>query len=98
MSAEPKFNRTNRPATKRPIHITSHDKRLLEDLLAECAALRCEPTIYLTALAQELQRAIVVDPENVPADVITMNSRAQMLDLETSEIVTFTLVFPSRAD
>jgi regulator of nucleoside diphosphate kinase len=50
------------------------------------------------ALAGELERAEIVAPDAVPPDVITMNSRAELLDLDTGESMTFTLVFPDEAD
>jgi regulator of nucleoside diphosphate kinase len=93
--------KSNDPATivaKHPIYITSRDKRLLEEMVAEADALRSAPRTELQALAKELRRAVVVDPRDVPGDVITMNSRAEMLDLGTGETVTFTLVFPSQAN
>jgi regulator of nucleoside diphosphate kinase len=93
--------KSNDPATivaKHPIYITSRDKRLLEKMVAEADALRSAPRTELQALAKELRRAVVVDPRDVPGDVITMNSRAEMLDLDTGETVTFTLVFPSQAN
>jgi regulator of nucleoside diphosphate kinase len=83
---------------RNPIHITSRDKQLLEDLLAEVEASNGRWRGDLKALGDELQRAIVVEPEDVPDDVITMNSRAEMLDLETGETIIFTLVFPSQAN
>ena len=93
--------KSNDPATivaKHPIYITRRDKRLLEKMVAEADALRSAPRTELQALAKELRRAVVVDPRDVPGDVITMNSRAEMLDLGTGETVTFTLVFPSQAN
>jgi regulator of nucleoside diphosphate kinase len=83
---------------KSPIHITSHDKRLLEELLAETEALSPESRSDLKPLAEELKRAIVVEPDKVPGDVITMHSRAELVDLDTGETVIYTLVFPSRAN
>ena len=83
---------------KNAIHITSRDKEQLRDLLAEMETRRTEPRADLKALAEELQRAAVVNPQEIPDDVITMNSRAEMLDLKTGERVTFTLVFPSEAN
>ena len=80
------------------IHISSRDKHLLEDLLAEVEASSFPGRGDLKPLRGELQRAIVVEPQHVPHDVITMNSRAEMVDLETGETVTFTLVFPSQAN
>ena len=77
--------------------MSSRDKTLLEDLLAEARALYPEGT-QLRPLGEELKRAIVVAPEDVPDDVITMNSRAEILDLESGETFIFTLVFPSQAN
>jgi regulator of nucleoside diphosphate kinase len=45
-----------------------------------------------------LNRAKIVAPEEVPADVITMNSRAELLDLDTRERLELTVVFPAEAD
>lgn len=40
---------------------------------------------------------MIVQPNELPPDVITMNSRAELIDLESNETVTFTLVFPREA-
>jgi len=85
-------------SAEKPIHITSHDKRLLEELLAETHAVRPGAQTSLKALGEELNRAIIVEPTKIPHDVITMNSRAELVDLDTGETVTFTLVFPSQAN
>lgn len=98
MIAKPKSISDDTNSTKRPIHITSHDKLLLEELLAETEALRPEWRNDLKALVEELKRAIIVEPEKVPHDVVTMNSRAELVDLHTGDTVIFTLVFPSRAN
>ncbi|RYD79174.1 MAG: nucleoside diphosphate kinase regulator [Verrucomicrobiaceae bacterium] len=50
------------------------------------------------ALQSELERAEVLSPEDIPPDVITMNSRAELLDLETGEHMEFALVLPSHAN
>jgi regulator of nucleoside diphosphate kinase len=83
---------------KKEIHITSQDKQRLENLLAEVAVSDPRARGDLNALVEELHRATIVDPKDVPADVITMNSRADLLDLDSAENVTFTLVFPSDAN
>lgn len=49
-------------------------------------------------LKDELARAEIVAPEEIPANVITMNSRAELLDLNTGERRVLTLVFPSDAN
>ena len=82
----------------RPIILTSQDKLRLEELLTGVAA--SDPRAWgdLDSLAEELRRATVVEPKEVPADVITMNSRADVQDLETGETESFTLVFPAEAN
>jgi Rnk N-terminus len=70
---------------KNPIHITTQDKQRLEDLLVEVQASDPRKHGDLKALTQELRRAIIVDPKDVFCDVITMNSRAEMRDLESGE-------------
>jgi len=84
--------------TKNPIYVTSQDKQRLEDLLMEIEVSDPREHGDLKALTQELRRAVVVDPKDVFSDVITMNSHAEMRDLETGETVAFTLVFPSEAN
>jgi regulator of nucleoside diphosphate kinase len=98
MVAEVNNNGAANVAVKNRIHITSHDKQLLERLLAQPEAMRLARPDQLQALTAELQRAVIVEPQDVSSDVITMNSRAELLDLDTGEEVTFTLVFPSHAN
>jgi regulator of nucleoside diphosphate kinase len=83
---------------KNPIYVTSQDKQRLEELLIEIELSDPRKHGDLKALTQELRRAVVVDPKDVFSDVITMNSRAEMRDLESGETDAFTLVFPSEAN
>jgi regulator of nucleoside diphosphate kinase len=53
---------------------------------------------YLQALRGELQRAHIVPAGKVPPDVITMNSRVLLYDLELRETEEYTLVYPEDAD
>jgi regulator of nucleoside diphosphate kinase len=52
----------------------------------------------LIDLELELERAEVVDPHEIPPDVITMNSTARLRDRETGESFEYTLVYPRDAD
>lgn len=79
---------------KKSIHITTQDKERLQELLAATAASGPRQQGDWKELAAELRRAVIVEPNEVPGDVITMNSRADLVDLDTGETVTFTLVFP----
>jgi len=40
----------------------------------------------------------VVAPEEVPADVVTMNSKVRVRDVAMNEVTTYTLVFPEQAN
>jgi regulator of nucleoside diphosphate kinase len=90
--------RQDNNGTKNPIYVTSQDKQRLEDLLMEVEASDPRKHGDLKALTEELHRAVIVDPKDVFSDVITMNSRAEMRDLESGETVAFTLAFPSEAN
>jgi regulator of nucleoside diphosphate kinase len=52
---------------------------------------------YLNRLEQELDRAEVVEPEEIPPDVVTMNSEVRLKDLDSGEIKTYRLIFPGEA-
>jgi regulator of nucleoside diphosphate kinase len=52
----------------------------------------------LRALDRELDRAEAVRPQEVPPDVITMNSKLRLTDLATGQQRVVTLVYPDRAD
>jgi regulator of nucleoside diphosphate kinase len=49
-------------------------------------------------LAKELERALVVEADRVPKDVVTMNSRVRYADTTTGQIHDVTIVFPKEAD
>jgi len=80
------------------IYITSQDKSRLTNLLQEARGMDKRDRGDLKALAEELDRAVVVAPKEIPPEVVTMNSTAELLDLDTGESVLFTLVFPQEAD
>lgn len=49
-------------------------------------------------LEEELSRASVVADKELPADVVSMNSKVRFQDLETEKETTVTLVYPHDAD
>ena len=81
----------------RPIVITESDAAKLRGILAAQAGLERDRD-HLDGLRDELERALVLEPERVPRDVITMHTRVQMLDLKSGERRELTLVFPAEAD
>lgn len=49
-------------------------------------------------LRRELDRAEVVEPEDLPADVVTMNSRVVVEEVDSGERFEVTLTWPNAAD
>ena len=80
------------------IYITESDMERLQDFLAAPITAGGRDKGHLTELAKELNRAEVVPPKNIPGDVITMNSRVRLVDLDLGEELVYTLVFPDKAD
>jgi len=76
-----------------PILVTQYDLDRLERMLER--ANPDNPTAE--ALGDELARARVVDPHDVPADVVTMNSRARFRERISGKERELTLVFPQDA-
>ena len=83
---------------KLPIIMNAADHEELSCAIVAADKLSDRARAEIIALRSELERAEIVAPDEVPADVITMNSRAQLLDLDTNERMEFTLVFPNEAD
>ncbi len=82
-------------ADSRPT-MTEFDMRRL-DALFERLRRQVQPPPTLSLLERELERAVVVKPEEVPPTVVTMNSRVEVKDLDTEEQQCVTLVFPTMA-
>ena len=53
---------------------------------------------YLDQLEEELGRAELINPKEIPADVITMRSKVSLKDLKSGKTVMYSLVFPSEAN
>lgn len=83
---------------KRMIYITDYDLKRLQNLLEAGTVRFPMDGPHLKRLKGELDRAIVVRREDIPDDVITMNSKVRLINLKTRENATFTLVFPSEAN
>ncbi|MDY0146255.1 MAG: nucleoside diphosphate kinase regulator [Kiritimatiellia bacterium] len=84
--------------TKRAIHITRPDHQRLTTMLEEALARSNRDSAFLKELAHELALAEAVEPQDVPANVVTMNSRVILQDVDDGERTEYTLVFPDKAD
>lgn len=84
--------------TNQQIYITALDAEKIRKLLMDARATEYRNSPYLQMLSNELDRAMVVEPQQVPPDVITMNTQAALVDVETGEEEVYTLVYPEDAD
>jgi len=53
---------------------------------------------YLVGLKQELENAVILPPEEMPPDVVTMNSQVRINDITNGGSIMVRLVFPQDAD
>jgi regulator of nucleoside diphosphate kinase len=83
---------------QRTIYVTEFDSKRLRDLIEEAKEIDRRGNQYLDSLEAELERSIIVAPADIPANVVTMNSRVKLRDLETQEEMVYTLVFPGEAN
>ena len=79
---------------KRKIIMTAADRDDLSYVITSAGQLSARGRSEMSALERELARAEIVQPDELAPDVITMNSRAELLDVNSGERMEFTLVFP----
>ncbi|MGL9751319.1 MAG: nucleoside diphosphate kinase regulator [Symbiopectobacterium sp.] len=78
--------------TKPNLTISELDAERLDRLLEQPAF---AGTPIAQALNEELDRAEILPSEDIPSDVVTMNSRVRFRDLNTNEEHTRILVYPA---
>jgi regulator of nucleoside diphosphate kinase len=82
----------------RQIFITEKDRERLQKLINEAKEFHPGSEIYLKNLEQELSRAKLIASEKIPHNVVTMNSKVLLKDLDTGENMVYTLVYPPEAN
>ena len=85
-------NRAMLDLHKPTIHMTTWDHRGLSALVDSFRRLGREEQVDL--LAEELDRAELVEPAAVTPDIVTMNSKVRFVDEDTGKERTMTLVYP----
>lgn len=80
----------------RNIVITKTDQARLLQLLDNPVLLRERSS--MRDLVSELNRADIVQPRDIPADIVTMRSRVRIKDRTTNEVTELTVVFPNEAN
>ena len=82
------------PSNLPPLLLSRLDSERIDALLEQPVA----HGINTQALQAELARAEIVEPDQMPGDVITMNSTARFRDEDTGDERELTLVYPKDAD
>jgi regulator of nucleoside diphosphate kinase len=78
------------------ISITQHDLQRLKKLLNDLSKENHRKDFSVQELEGEMNRALGVSPKEVPENVITMNSRVLLRDVESGKEMTCWLVFPDK--
>jgi regulator of nucleoside diphosphate kinase len=81
--------------TSSPAIIASADYRELTAAIVAAKKLAWQGQTRV--LQEKLAHAVIARGGNLPPDVITINTRAELVDLETNESLQLTLVFPMDA-
>ena len=83
--------------SKKLIYITNNDMKRLRELIIEADN---KDKKYLRELEDELDKGEVVNSRNIPNNIITMNSKVRLRDINTQKEMICWLVFPddSNAD
>jgi regulator of nucleoside diphosphate kinase len=84
--------------TNREICITENDRKRLTELIRVAHDFGERIRHDLKGLEEELSKAKVVASQDIPEDVVTMNSKVVLVDVDTHEEMNFRLVFPQDAD
>ncbi|GAM10856.1 regulator of nucleoside diphosphate kinase [Geobacter sp. OR-1] len=82
----------------RTIYITEYDVSRLEDLLELAKEFNYRDRDDLKKLEEELSVAKVVDSKDIPPNIVTMNSKFRLRDLNADKEMVLTLVFPKDAN
>ena len=84
--------------TDRKIYITEYDMRRLEEYFNITPYLTGKNRQYYESLQEKLDCAEIVDPKDIPENIITMNSLIRLKDLDSGEEKTYWLVFPDKTE
>jgi len=84
--------------SKKLIYITENDMKRLRELIMVAREFDNGEKKYLKKLEDELDKGEVVNSQDVPNDVITMNSKVCLRNINTQKEIIYWLVFPDDAN
>ena len=80
---------------KKRIIVNSRDFIKLKQVINESIV---SGNVNAKNLDAELSNALLLDPEKIPSDVVTMNTKVRFIDINESEEFVYTIVYPEDAD
>ena len=80
------------------IRITAHDHQRLTQLIVDLGRLPAASTSGADTLAELLDTGRIVPPQDIPVNVVTMNSQVLYEDIETGELREACVVYPEDAN
>jgi regulator of nucleoside diphosphate kinase len=83
---------------QKQVFLTEYDHDRLLELIESAKEYYARDQDYLEQLEEDLSRCRLVDSRSIPANVVTMNSRVRIRDLDTDKEMEVTLVFPQKAN
>ncbi len=89
--------RAPQPADCARIRLTANDCKRLKSLLWSARRMSTRDTGALMRLEQAVESAVVVPPNLLPPDFVSVNSRVQFRDEAGGKTFEYTLVFPAEA-
>jgi len=81
--------------SKKLIYITNNDMKRLRELIMVVREFGNGDKKYLRELENELDKGEIVNSQDIPHDVITMNSKVRLGDINTQKEMICWLVFPN---
>lgn len=82
----------------RSIHVTSQDLQRLRHVIGSTVSTSTLDRGHIEMLSDELDRAIIVDDDDIPPDVIRMRTHVRIRDASSQQSEEYTLVYPWEAD
>ncbi len=80
------------------IYISSDDFQLIHNTVSELILSSKKNIPNILKLREELDRAVVLNPEALPDQVVSLNSKVSLRDLKTNQIENWVLTMPEHAD
>ncbi len=90
------INTGDKLMTNKDIYLTSLDVERLQKMFSDPNLI--QQKAYMQKLKDEINRAVIVDPSKILGDIVTMNSRVQLVDIDTQEEMIVTLVYPEQTN